>query len=116
MKTTEDILKELNEYYHNIPYQGLEGCHASPSLDRSEFYAYWGILRSLPKEELSRAKDIIDKENYAEILSKPQSVKKSTYGFMMNTIGHQELAVERLCERMRNTMRRACLLKAENVL
>ena len=69
MKTTEDILKELNEYYHNIPYQGLEGCHASPSLDRSEFYAYWGILRSLPKEELLRAKDIIDKENYAEILS-----------------------------------------------
>jgi hypothetical protein len=69
MKTTEYILKELNEYYHNIPYQGLEGCHASPSLDRSEFYAYWGILRSLPKEGLSRAKDIIDKENYAEILS-----------------------------------------------
>lgn len=69
MRDIDKILKTLNEYYHNIPYQGLEGCHASPSLDRSEFYAYWGILRSLPKEELSHAKDIIDKENYAEILS-----------------------------------------------
>lgn len=69
MRDIEKILKTLNEYYHNIPYQGLEGCHASPSLDRPEFYAYWGILRSLPKEELSHAKDIIDKENYAEILS-----------------------------------------------
>jgi hypothetical protein len=55
----KDILETLNEYYHNIPYQGLDGCHAAPSLDQSEFYAYWGILKSLSKEELSLAKDVL---------------------------------------------------------
>lgn len=69
MGNVEDILKTLNEYFQNKPCRDLEESESSLELDSSEFYAYWGILRSLPKEELLNAKEIIDREKYAEILS-----------------------------------------------
>ena len=69
MRNIEEILKTLNEYYQNKPSQSLAESDASMELDSSEYYAYWGILRSMPSKELSRAKDIINKENYADILS-----------------------------------------------
>lgn len=69
MRNVEEILKTLNEYYQNKLSQTLDGADAATELDSSEFYAYWGLLRSLPSKELSRAKDIISNENYAEILS-----------------------------------------------
>ena len=69
MRNIEEILKTLNEYYQNKPSQSLAESDASIELDSSEYYAYWGILRSMPSKELSRAKDIINKENYADILS-----------------------------------------------
>lgn len=66
----KEILDTLNEYYKTKPYLTLvEDESGSPSLNKMENCAYFGILKSLSDSELHEAEEIISEGNYAPIIN-----------------------------------------------
>ena len=65
----KEILDTLNEYYKTKPYIGLDDDNSgSPSLNKMENCAYFGILKSLSNEELYEAEEIVSEGSYAPII------------------------------------------------
>lgn len=65
----KQILDALNEYYKTKPYLTLAGYDAgSPSLNKTEYCAYFGVLKSLTPGELQEAAEIIKEGDYAPIM------------------------------------------------
>ena len=65
----KEILDTLNEYYKTKPYIGLDDDNSgSPSLNKMENCAYFGILKSLSNAELYEAEEIVSEGSYAPII------------------------------------------------
>ena len=65
------ILDSLNEYYKTKPYLTLaedDSDSGSPSLNKMENCAYFGILKTLSNSELHEAEEIISEGDYAPII------------------------------------------------
>ena len=65
------ILDSLNEYYKTKPYLTLaedDSDSGSPSLNKMENCAYFGILKSLSNEELYEAEELVSEGDYAPII------------------------------------------------
>ena len=67
----KSILDSLNEYYKTKPYLTLaedDSDSGSPSLNKMENCAYFGILKTLSNSELHEAEEIISEGDYAPII------------------------------------------------
>ena len=65
------ILDSLNEYYKTKPYLTLaedDSDSGSPSLNKMENCAFFGILKTLSNSELHEAEEIISEGDYAPII------------------------------------------------
>ena len=66
----KQILDTLNQYYKAKPYLTLAGDDSgTPSLNKTENCAYFGILKSLTPEQLQEATKIIAEGDYDPIMS-----------------------------------------------
>lgn len=69
MNDIDSVLKHLAEHYKSKHPQNAEEDLLSERLSIAEYYVYWGILRTLPDEDLSRVEEIVDTNGYGSILS-----------------------------------------------